>query len=177
MVEILDPDENDMVLDPACGNGGFLVVVLDHVRRKIARELFPDEEGVLLEDKVNDPRVTERARKYAGEKLFGFDFDDELKKAARMNMVMSGDGHKSIFSLNSLEYPAGMYDDIQPLELKVAESLSVYDPKGMDLFGRFDLIFTNPPFGTKIPVDDPGILMKFDLGHRWVKDENSRRQK
>lgn len=40
------------------------MVVLDHVRRKIARELFPDEEGVLLEDRVNDPRVVERARKY-----------------------------------------------------------------------------------------------------------------
>ncbi|NPV74360.1 MAG: N-6 DNA methylase [Pelotomaculum sp.] len=62
MVEMLDPDEKDMVLDPACGSGGFLVVVLDHVRRKIARELFPDEEGILLEDRVNDPRVVERAK-------------------------------------------------------------------------------------------------------------------
>ena len=32
MVEMLDPDQNCRVLDPACGSGGFLVMVLDHVR-------------------------------------------------------------------------------------------------------------------------------------------------
>lgn len=34
MVEMLDPDQNCRVLDPACGSGGFLVMVLDHVRHK-----------------------------------------------------------------------------------------------------------------------------------------------
>jgi type I restriction enzyme M protein len=34
-----------------------------------------------------------------------------------------------------------------------------------------DFVFTNPPFGAKIPIDDPRILKQFDLGHRWVKDE------
>ena len=39
MVEMLDPDQNCRVLDPACGSGGFLVMVLDHVRHKIAKNL------------------------------------------------------------------------------------------------------------------------------------------
>jgi type I restriction enzyme M protein len=39
--------------------------------------------------------------------------------------------------------------------------------------GHVDLIFTNPPFGSKIPVDDPAILEKFDLGHSWSYDENT----
>ena len=41
--------------------------------------------------------------------------------------------------------------------------------------GKVDLLFTNPPFGSKIPVDDPAILEKYDLGHNWTygqqKDE------
>ncbi len=34
MVEMMDPDENMRILDPACGSGGFLTIVLDHVRKK-----------------------------------------------------------------------------------------------------------------------------------------------
>lgn len=45
MVEMLDPKENHRVLDPACGSGGFLVMVLDHVRKQITQELFPDLSG------------------------------------------------------------------------------------------------------------------------------------
>ena len=30
-----------------------------------------------------------------------------------------------------------------------------------------DLLFTNPPFGSKIPIDDPSILETYDLGHVW----------
>jgi type I restriction enzyme M protein len=33
--------------------------------------------------------------------------------------------------------------------------------------GRVDLLFTNPPFGSKIPIDDPAILEAYDLGHSW----------
>jgi len=33
--------------------------------------------------------------------------------------------------------------------------------------GKVDLLFTNPPFGSKIPVTDTAILEKYDLGHIW----------
>ncbi len=113
MVQMMDPGERDLVLDPACGSGGFLVRALEHVRYRIARELYPGETGMLFRDRANsDPDVLERARQYAGEKIFGFDFDEDLRKAARMNMVMSGDGHGNIYSFNSLFYPQGGDPDI-----------------------------------------------------------------
>jgi len=106
MVEIIDPKENDRVLDPACGSGGFLVIVLDHIRKQITQELFPKLSGILLQEKYNSAEVNERVKKYAENFVFGFDFDPDLKKAARMNMVMSGDdGHANIFHVNSLAYP------------------------------------------------------------------------
>jgi type I restriction enzyme M protein len=105
MVEILNPTENDRVLDIAVGSGGFVVMVLDHVRKQITRELFPDLDGPLLAEKFNSPEVNKLVREYAESSIFGFDFDPDLKKAARMNMVMSGDGHANIFHVNSLAYP------------------------------------------------------------------------
>ena len=39
-VEVLDPERKNLVLDPACGSGGFLLYALDHVRREAA-DVFP----------------------------------------------------------------------------------------------------------------------------------------
>jgi type I restriction enzyme M protein len=178
MVEMLDPDEHQRVLDPACGSGGFLVMVLDHVRKKITKRLFPKLQGPWLQDKMNSYEVNELVKEYAERNLFGFDFDPDLKKAARMNMVMAGDGHANIFHVNSLAYPGG--DKEQEL-LKVIEAVNKSIESGKDkkvkfefpdARGKFDLIFTNPPFGAKIPINDPDILSKYDLGHKWRKNSS-----
>ncbi|MDR2809347.1 MAG: SAM-dependent methyltransferase [Tannerellaceae bacterium] len=88
MVEIMDPDENTRVLDPACGSGGFLVIVLDHVRKKIAGNMYPEltteNKKIFLEAKYNSYEVNNAVKKYAERMLFGFDFDLDLKKAARI---------------------------------------------------------------------------------------------
>ncbi|WP_242157333.1 methylation-associated defense system DNA methyltransferase MAD2 [Aestuariivivens sediminis] len=158
MVDILAPTENDRVLDPACGSGGFLVMVLDHVRREVASELFPDLEGPLLEQKYNSLEVNERVKKYAENSIFGFDFDPDLKKAARMNMVMAGDGHANIFHVNSLAYPNWEHpEEIKKINESINRSLSqmgdIDNDYMKDARGKFDLLFTNPPFGAKVKVE------------------------
>lgn len=158
MVDMLDPNENTRVLDPACGSGGFLVMVLDHVRKKIAKELYPDLDGVLLADKFNTYEVNERVREYAETNIFGFDFDPDLKKAARMNMVMAGDGHANIFHVNSLAYPQWEHpEEIAKIKNAIENSTSkmqdIIDNYTTDARGKFDMIFTNPPFGAKVKVD------------------------
>lgn len=40
-VEVLNPDRKNLVLDPACGSGGFLLYALDHVRREADRKKTP----------------------------------------------------------------------------------------------------------------------------------------
>jgi len=160
MVEMLDPDKNTRVLDPACGSGGFLVMVLDHVRRKITKELYPDLDELHQEEMLNAPDVDEQVREYAEKMIFGFDFDPDLKKAARMNMVMAGDGHSNIYNINSLEYPHGSKPDVPLIAQAVNESIKhsadcdfhfgVSDDNAQ---GKFDMVFTNPPFGAKVEVD------------------------
>lgn len=169
MVEMLDPDQNTRVLDPACGSGGFLVMVLDHVRKKMAKNMFSDLEGPLLEAKYNSPEVDALVSEYASKMLFGFDFDPDLKKAARMNMVMAGDGHSNVYNINSLEYPQGSKPDVpkvaEAVNASIRESADKDFPFAMgdkNAYGKFDMVFTNPPFGAEVEVDKE-IAARYEL--------------
>ena len=174
MVEILKPKETERILDPACGSGGFLVMALDHVRKQIAKEIFPDLDGVLLEQKYNSQEVNNRVSKYAENAVFGFDFDPDLKKAARMNMVMAGDGHSNIFHLNSLAYPiSDNTNELSKVNNSIESSLQqmkdLEGHYGTNAIGTFDIIFTNPPFGAKVKVDKSIIYndddtLRYELG-------------
>jgi len=190
MVEMMDPggdvdltqsDNWPKILDPACGSGRFLTYALDHVRRKVADQLYPDEHPLLrLHRLEKDKRGTNLVRKYAETNLYGIDFDPDLKRAARMNMILNNDGHGNILSFNSLEFPLMLgtktmreirteYGKLPKEQWQDAARARVE----VD-FGTFDFIFTNPPFGAKIPIDDPKVLEQYDLGHRWHKDEDGR---
>lgn len=172
MVEMVDPQAGKRVLDPACGSGGFLIVALNHARRRILAELgcpYPDD-PVQSEIKKALPSIST----YARTSLFGFDVDSDLRKAARMNMVMNGDGHGHIFNFNSLEY--GVYGTKETVattryrtpEMEVLERELGVGPG--EAHGQFDYVFTNPPFGAKIPVEDPEVLRHYDLGHTWRRE-------
>jgi len=175
MVEMMDPTENMRVLDPACGSGGFLTVVLDHVRKKITEEMYPELSGLYLTEKYNSYEVNERVKNYAEKMIFGFDFDPDLKKAARMNMVMAGDGHANISNINSLDYPHGpRIDELEKIKETIQRSIANSNDRNVpyetdDAREKFDLIFTNPPFGAKVEVDFE-ISKRYELGHNWSKD-------
>jgi len=169
MVDILDPDQNTRILDPACGSGGFLVMVLDHVRKKITRNIYPELDELHLESQYNSSEVNDLVRDYAEKMVFGFDFDPDLKKATRMNMVMAGDGHSNIFNINSLEYPLGAKPDVPLIAKAVNASIErssdkseQYDVSKNNAQGKFDMIFTNPPFGAKVEVDTE-IAERYEL--------------
>lgn len=170
MVQMMNPTVNTRVLDPACGSGGFLVMVLDHVRHQIAKNIYPDASDAILEAKSNSDLVVEKIRQYAEKMIFGFDFDPDLRKAARMNMVMAGDGHANVFNINSLEYPNGSLPDVPRVGEAVKRSIDKVQDKDLDsafskdsAFGKFDMIFTNPPFGSKVAVA-PAIAANYSIG-------------
>lgn len=172
MVEMVNPPAGMRVLDPACGSGGFLIVALNHARRRILAEQgcpFPDA-PVPSEVK----RASLAVREYAKSSLFGFDLDLDLRKAARMNMIMNGDGHGHIFRLNSLEYGVcGSGETFAASRYRTDEMAVLESELGVGAGGaheQFDYVFTNPPFGAKLPVDNPEVLRHYDLGHNWRKE-------
>lgn len=151
-VAMLDPAEKRLVLDPACGTGGFLITAMNHVIEKIrAAEMAKWANNVKRAEEAAKGRI----RKFAEKFIVGMDFNPELVKASKMNMVMNNDGAGGLFQANSLEAPA-MWD----AELR-----------NRDIMGDVDILFTNPPFGSKIPVTEPSILEKYDLGHSWSYDK------
>lgn len=156
MVEMADPQPDKLVLDPACGSGGFLVVALAHQRRRLLKDIGANPDAPVPSELR---RIDRALRKYAKSCLFGVDVDPDLRKAARMNMVMNNDGHGNIVCFNSLEFGV---DVRRSAEMNAFEKLKV----GHD---KFDYVFTNPPFGSKIPISDPAVLSTFDLGHSWSR--------
>ncbi|WP_141620302.1 N-6 DNA methylase [Myxococcus sp. AB036A] len=150
-VAMLDPGEKQVIIDPACGTGGFLITSMNHVIEKIrAAELAKWGHKIDRAERA----VRERIRKFAENFIIGLDFNPELVKASKMNMVMNNDGAGGLYQANSLADPMTWDDDIRK----------------QGLLGNVDLLFTNPPFGSKIPVDAPAILEKYDLGHVWSYD-------
>ena len=149
-VLMLNPDEKHRILDPACGTGGFLIIAMNHVTAKIrAAELSkwgtPDRAEIA---------ARQRVERFMSKHIVGMDLNPNLVKAAKMNMVMNNDGAGNLHQANSLASPATWSEDLRT----------------QHVMGSIDLLFTNPPFGSKIPVDDPAILEKYDLGHAWTYD-------
>ncbi len=156
-VEIIDPRPGQKILDPACGSGGFLVVALAHVRRQLLVESDCQYPDVPVPSELK--KIQHSLTRYAEKSLYGIDVDPDLRKAARMNMVMNNDGHGNIACFNSLEYG---------VPGRKSDAMVEFEKSGGGL-GAFDFVLTNPPFGAKIPVDDPQVLSQFDLGHKWAR--------
>jgi type I restriction enzyme M protein len=147
-VAMLDPGEHHLILDPASGTGGFLIMAMNHVIEKIRSAEERKWGGDL--DRA-EKAIQQRVRKFAENFIVGIDLNPNLVKAAKMNMVMNNDGTGGLYQGNSLANPASWSDELRTRKL----------------IGNVDLLFTNPPFGSKIPIDEPSILEKYDLGHTW----------
>lgn len=155
VIEMLDPKENETLLDPACGTGGFLVATLAHMLKKFRKEqdTQPGNESTIEFFNVHD-----RLKDYASKYVFGADFDPFLIRAAQMNMVLAGDGRGHIYNINSLEFPKGHLSDLEIAKNEIA-------------LGSIDILATNPPFGSDIPITDRNILEQYELAHVWERDD------
>jgi type I restriction enzyme M protein len=56
-----------------------------------------------------------------------------------------------------------------------ADSLSLRDIRGKrlpsEIIGHFDVVFANPPFGSKIISADEAVRKKFELAYKWKKNK------
>ena len=146
VVKLANPAPGNTVCDPACGSGGFLIHTMNH----------------LWEGMEHDPKwrgssnLKEQKKALAAKSLFGIDKEADLVKIAKAHMAIAGDGRSNIVHENSLH-------EAETFEAE-ARTHMISDGE----FRRFDMILTNPPFGTKTKVlaED---AQQFDLGHKWRK--------
>lgn len=138
IVDMVEPKRRHLILDPACGSGGFLIISMDRVS---------DEIDWLYRQRGLDNPEQEKFR-FATKNLFGIDLNERMTWVAKMNMVMHGDGHGGIFTHNGLKDS----ERIRPI-------LDIVKKKG-----GFDIVLTNPPFGSK--VADQDVLVNYKFGMR-----------
>lgn len=138
-VEALPINNEARVLDTSCGSGGFLLYVLDKVRRQADR--IYDE---------NNPEERVEHYKYwhnfAEHNLFGIEINDQISRVAKMNMIIHDDGHTNVVTS----------DGLNPIKY-IAETKNNAEFKE----NSFDFIVTNPPFGS-IAKQSEKAYMKVD---------------
>lgn len=173
VVEMINPDVDEKVLDSSCGTGGFLVNAMTHVIEKLEKQ-FETELGVVKDkwsaDAINAFR--DRISDMAKSNYFGFDINPDLVKATKMNMVMNNDGSGNILQTNSLLPPHEWAEDFRS-DLSEALGIDKTSIRNYKTLEFFDVIVTNPPFGSKIPIKDKAILEQFELAHVWENDKKN----
>lgn len=145
-VQAINPslEKREVILDPACGSGGFLSIAIEHLRKQVQtvyahRGFTHDKLQVIIKD-------------HAGKYIHGCDIEPLLYRIAKSYMAIVGDGKSNIYNFDSLE-PISKFPKEFSNKIK---SNSV------------DVILTNPPFGTKIDDIRPYVLEQFDVGHVLV---------
>jgi type I restriction enzyme M protein len=154
MVHMVDPQEGEIVCDPASGSGGFLIRVFEIVREKILadadreynafkaevekdKSLTEEQRAKKLQDKftevqalIDQKREGSRLWKLSNRCIYGTDANDRMARTSKMNMIMHGDGHGGVHHHDGFLNINGIFE------------------------GRFDIILTNPPFGANVEPTD-----------------------
>ncbi|MCY4262427.1 MAG: N-6 DNA methylase, partial [Candidatus Dadabacteria bacterium] len=149
LVEIVDPSHEDLIIDPACGSGGFLVECLRYIWNKI--EIEAEEYG------WTEMATLEEKRAVAIKNISGIEKDSFLSKITKVYMALLGDGKGGIFCEDSLS---------PPQDWKSTTKSYI----GLE---KYDVVLTNPPFGKEIRITGEEKLQQFDLAYKWEKKHSS----
>lgn len=146
IVDVLPITQDSKVLDTSCGSGGFLLYALNKVREQ-ATEYYPNHN--------NDVRQHDRWFKhwhdFAEKNLFGIEINEQISRAAKMNMIIHDDGHTNVITSD------GLVSD---------EDIFAKTSNHGFTYGTFDFIITNPPFGSTIRQSEQAYLKTYQLGKK-----------
>lgn len=90
MVDLMNPGAREIICDPACGTGGFLVAAAEYMQN------LRDSEGSLI---LNAPGNREH---FNSEMFHGFDFDGTMLRIGSMNLMLHGIENPDIQARNSV---------------------------------------------------------------------------
>lgn len=148
MIDLLDPQPGELLIDPACGSGGFLIVALERIWAKVESEA--------KKKKWTATQLESRRREIAMRCIRGGDKDSFLTKVTKAYMAIIGDGRGGIFCEDMLAEPDS-WDNTAAQNMKL---------------GKFDVVVTNPPFGSKIKVTGAHKLAQYELAKQWKGARN-----
>lgn len=139
MVDMLEPEPTDVIGDPACGTGGFLVGVMEYLLENytspeaVIEQVDPDTGKA---QKIYTGDRLEEHRKHIREDMFhGFDFDSTMLRIAAMNLMLHG-----------VDDPDIHYQDT--LSTGFTDRFPKHASDG------FDIVLANPPFKGQLDFED-----------------------
>lgn len=161
-VKMLNPQEDETMIDTAAGSCGFPVHTIFHVWRQILdRKGIPQSHLFTLEEKP--PECTD----YVNSKVFAIDFDEKAVRVARTLNLIAGDGQTNVLHLNTLDYERWneviedeAWQDIYYEGWKKLKKLRAKKNSNKEF--TFDVLMANPPFAGDIK--ESRIISKYDLG-------------
>lgn len=154
-IRMMNPKENEYVIDPAAGSCGFTVHTIFH----IAGQQFTNQ------------KLPDYAREFAQNNVFGVDFDSRAIKVAKALNLIAGDGKTNVYRANSLDSSSwneeirGAFRPFLKRFLKETENDKENQKKFK--FFNFDVLFTNPPFAGDI--SEKHILREYNLSQKKGK--------
>ncbi|EDP8374292.1 N-6 DNA methylase [Campylobacter upsaliensis] len=129
VVGCFDITQNDLVLDPSCGSGGFLLRTLLYMREKCENH---------YKDKKDEVQKFLCWHSFAEKNLYGIEINGGISQAAKMQMIIHDDGHTNVITADGLD----SFENFIKKNNKFQKN-------------TFNFIFTNPPFGSSIPASKP----------------------
>lgn len=141
MVKMLDPNLKTKFIDPTCGSGGFLYRVINYIREKESFKGDKKENGCLKNN------------------IHGIEINPSVAKVAKLRLLLEFNDCKGIFCTNSLSE----WEDL----LSAAQMSGI---SKIEFKNNYDLILTNPPFGSQGKVIDRSFLTRFNLAHKWKEN-------
>jgi type I restriction enzyme M protein len=98
MVEIIDPQKNEVILDPACGTAGFLISAYKHILKQnttgVANGNETASEGDAAEQALESPKrykgdlLSPEERGRLARNIKGYDISPDMVRLSRVNMFL-----------------------------------------------------------------------------------------
>jgi type I restriction enzyme M protein len=149
------------IIDPSCGSATFLIEAMKMVTTELKYRQFDKIEqstaAELVFQKCFKPDHTEH--QWARECLYGIEHNFDLATAAKVNMILHGDGSANIFHKDGLKPFKDYKGTVSPGTQNVLEVRSIekaYAEKEVN--EQFHFIISNPPFSVDLDADTKTTL-------------------
>jgi len=169
-VKMLNPQENEYIIDTAAGSCGFTIHTIFDVWKKILKA-----EGKNISHTFTADKKTDRQIKYVREKVFAIDFDERAVRVGRTLNLIAGDGQTNVLHLNTLDYARwneweekDNWRETYGKGFKKLNKLKPKQTKKSNEFFEFDIVMANPPFAGDIR--ERSIFRLYELGR--AKDKS-----
>ena len=160
-VKMLNPQENEFMIDTAAGSCGFPVHTIFHVWSEIYKRKGKTQNEMFTAE-AKDPECLD----YVNEKVFAIDFDEKAVRVAKTLNLIAGDGKTNVMHLNSLDYERWSevidenWIDTYNDGWKGLRKLRAVKNENCNF--NFDIVMANPPFAGDIK--ESRILSRYELG-------------